>query len=242
MITGTFLMLTSCVAWSTATLPWLWLSRVSVTSLQPPTPPASLKSRNAISTDLAPAWPYSPAGPVSSMTRPTVMSQSAAKRRQRRSRRAPSATVRGKKHVSSCAFPSVVGPLRAPPLVDAVRGPVARRSGRSLVEIVFHDRAVAAVPVALERIDIALELVGARPAPRRSRAWSVGVSASWPMARFDARWSRVARADDDARPPPGRVSMAALATVAMSTPCRSAIAAQRRAAAPGTGPSRRSRR
>ena len=35
-------------------------------------------SRNAISTDLAPAWPYSPAGPVSSMTTPTVISQSAA--------------------------------------------------------------------------------------------------------------------------------------------------------------------
>ena len=33
MITGTFLMLTSCVAWSTATVPWLWLSRVSVDEL-----------------------------------------------------------------------------------------------------------------------------------------------------------------------------------------------------------------
>ena len=42
------------------------------------TPPASLMSRNAISTDLAPACPYSPAGPVSSMTRPTLISQSAA--------------------------------------------------------------------------------------------------------------------------------------------------------------------
>ena len=57
MITGTFLMLTSWVAWSTATLPWLWLSRMSATMLQPPTPPASLKSRSAISTALAPAWP-----------------------------------------------------------------------------------------------------------------------------------------------------------------------------------------
>ena len=57
MMTGTFLMLTSCVAWSTATVPWLWLSRVSVESLQPSAPLASLKSRNAISTDLAPAWP-----------------------------------------------------------------------------------------------------------------------------------------------------------------------------------------
>ena len=42
------------------------------------TPPASLMSRKAISTDLTPAWPYSPAGPVSSMTTPTVISQSAA--------------------------------------------------------------------------------------------------------------------------------------------------------------------
>jgi hypothetical protein len=38
MMTGTFLMLTSCVAWSTATVPWLWLSRVSVESLQPSAP------------------------------------------------------------------------------------------------------------------------------------------------------------------------------------------------------------
>src|SRR5689334_5856701 len=76
---GTFLTWTSWAATSTATLPWLWLSRVSVRSLQPlMTPPASLMSRNAISTDLAPAWPYSPAGPVSSITSPTVMSQSAA--------------------------------------------------------------------------------------------------------------------------------------------------------------------
>ncbi len=54
---GTFFTWTSWVATSTATLPWLCASRVSVTSLQPPTPPASLMSRNAISTDLAPAWP-----------------------------------------------------------------------------------------------------------------------------------------------------------------------------------------
>ena len=76
MTTGTFLSWTSCVAASTATAPALWLSRVSVASLQPWTPPASLMSRNAISTDLAPAWPYSPAGPVSSMTTPTVILQS----------------------------------------------------------------------------------------------------------------------------------------------------------------------
>ena len=57
MITGTFRMLTSCVAWSTATLPWLWLSRMSATMSHPPTPPASLKSRSAISAALAPAWP-----------------------------------------------------------------------------------------------------------------------------------------------------------------------------------------
>ncbi len=78
MMTGTFFTCTSCVAASTATLPWLWLSRVSVTRSQPRTPPAALRSRKAISTDLAPAWPYSPAGPVSSMTRPTVILQSAA--------------------------------------------------------------------------------------------------------------------------------------------------------------------
>ena len=78
MTTGTFPTWTSCVAASTATLPWLCESRVSVTSLQPFTPPASLMSRNAISTDFAPAWPYSPAGPVSSMTTPTVISQSCA--------------------------------------------------------------------------------------------------------------------------------------------------------------------
>ena len=78
MMTGTFFTWTSWVATSTATLPWLCELRVSATSLQPCGPPASLRSRNAISTDLAPAWPYSPAGPVSSITTPTVIVQSAA--------------------------------------------------------------------------------------------------------------------------------------------------------------------
>jgi hypothetical protein len=58
MMTGTFLMLTSWVAWSTATLAWLWLSRVSSRTLQPsPKPPAVLRSFTAISMALAPAWP-----------------------------------------------------------------------------------------------------------------------------------------------------------------------------------------
>nr|WP_281177555.1 hypothetical protein [Rubellimicrobium mesophilum] len=57
MMTGTCPMSTSCRAWSTATLPWLWLSRVSGTSWQPSTPPASLRSWKAISTALAPACP-----------------------------------------------------------------------------------------------------------------------------------------------------------------------------------------
>ncbi len=77
MITGTCSTCTSCVAASTATVPTLWLSRVSVFSAQPCAPAAALRSRKAISTDFAPAWPYSPAGPVSSMTTPTVTAQSA---------------------------------------------------------------------------------------------------------------------------------------------------------------------
>jgi len=72
MMAGTRLISTSCLAASTATAPWLWASRISATSLQPPGPPASFRSRNASSTDLAPAWPNWPAGPVSSITTPTV--------------------------------------------------------------------------------------------------------------------------------------------------------------------------
>ena len=78
MTTGTCLIWTSCVAASTASVPVLCESRVSVTTVQPWAPPAALRSRNAISTDFAPAWPYSPAGPVSSITTPTGIVQPAA--------------------------------------------------------------------------------------------------------------------------------------------------------------------
>src|SRR5215472_3068772 len=62
----------TCLTTSTATVPWLWESRVSATSLQPAMGPASFRSRKASSTALAPAWPNWPAGPVSSMTTPMV--------------------------------------------------------------------------------------------------------------------------------------------------------------------------
>jgi len=77
MITGTFLISTSCLATSAATLPWLWASRMSRASAQPAAPPASLMSLTASSTALEAFWPYSPAGPVSSMTTPIVVVQSA---------------------------------------------------------------------------------------------------------------------------------------------------------------------
>ena len=54
-------------------------SRVSATSVQPCAPPAAFMSRNAISTDFAPACPYSPAGPVSSITTPMGIVHSAAR-------------------------------------------------------------------------------------------------------------------------------------------------------------------
>ena len=92
-----------------------------------------------------------------------------------------------------------------------------------LVEIVFHDRAVAAVAVALERIDVALERSLAEPAPRRSRRDPASVSARSAIARLAARCDAVARADDDGRRPPAASSIAALATVAMSLPWRSAM-------------------
>src|SRR5690348_2326659 len=75
MITGTFLISTSCLATSAATLPWLWASRVSASSVQPLTPPAAFMSRSASSTDFDAFWPYSPAGPVSSITTPMVVVQ-----------------------------------------------------------------------------------------------------------------------------------------------------------------------
>src|SRR3954468_22503895 len=116
MMTGTFLTWTSWVAASTATLPWLWESRVSVTSLQPPsTPPASLMSRNAISTDLAPAWPYSPAGPVSSMTRPTVTSQSAI------AAPAPTSKAAAAVAVNRIFFPNIEAPLNPVGLCDGLQ-------------------------------------------------------------------------------------------------------------------------
>src|SRR4030095_4708972 len=64
MMAGTRLISTSCLAASTATAPWLWASRISAVSWQPPGPAASLRSRKAISTDLAPAWPNWAAGPA----------------------------------------------------------------------------------------------------------------------------------------------------------------------------------
>ncbi len=79
MMTGTWRTWTSCVAASTARVPVLWESRVSATRSQPWAPPAALRSRNAISTDFAPACPYSPAGPVSSITTPIGMVQPAAR-------------------------------------------------------------------------------------------------------------------------------------------------------------------
>src|SRR5260221_7399264 len=41
MITGTFLISTSCLATSAATLPWLCASRISASSVQPLAPPAA---------------------------------------------------------------------------------------------------------------------------------------------------------------------------------------------------------
>src|SRR5258706_10611754 len=77
MISGTFLISTSCLATSAATAPWLWASRMSAASVQPAAPPASLMSFSASSTALDAFWPYSPAGPVSSITTPMVVVQSA---------------------------------------------------------------------------------------------------------------------------------------------------------------------
>ena len=200
-------------------------------------------SRNAISTDLAPAWPYSPAGPVSSMTRPTVMSQSAAMAGSRRQRRRRAAIAWREDMLLHGCIPLLgFGRLPERPLVHVFTAHRRRRacSGGSLVQIVFHDRAVAAVAVALERVDVAVELVGLRPARASISAWSSCGERELEMARLDGEMGAVARADDDAatrRAP----SMAALATVAMSPPCRSAMRASV-PAGPGRGPSRRNRR
>ena len=99
---------------------------------------------------------------------------------------------------------------------------VAPRSGGSLVQIVFHDRAVAAVAVALQRVDVAFEVVGLR---------QHGVDLGLILLRSARRskWRGWRRDGTRLRAPTMTAataffgSMAALATVAMSTPCRSAI-------------------
>ena len=78
MIAGTRLISTSCLATSTATVPWLWASRISAARRQPAGPPASFRSRKASSTAFDPAWPNCPAGPVRDITTPIVVVHCAA--------------------------------------------------------------------------------------------------------------------------------------------------------------------
>ena len=78
MMAGTRLISTSCLAASTATVPWLWASRISAARRQPAGPPASFRSRKASSTAFAPACPNCPAGPVSYITTPIVIVHCAA--------------------------------------------------------------------------------------------------------------------------------------------------------------------
>ena len=73
MMAGTRLISTSCLAASTATVPWLWASRISAASRHPATPPASFRSRKASSTAFEPACPNWPAGPVRDITTPIVV-------------------------------------------------------------------------------------------------------------------------------------------------------------------------
>ena len=94
-------------------------------------------------------------------------------------------------------------------------------------QVVFHDRAVAAVAVALQLERVALRSLALRPGRRRSRARSASVSLHRGDLQIGGEMRPAARADDHRRRPAAGRACTRLATVAMSAPCRSAIAAQR---------------
>ena len=148
----------------------------------------------------------------------------------RRSRRMPSAS---RNQATKKACSSRVSSIGA-------RGQIADCHSGDLVEVVFHDRAMAAGAVALQREGVALRAPAAWRAPRRSRhGRSREGNGSERGIGGDMRCGCGRRRSP--RPPPA--GRAWRGSPPRRCPCRGGRrSAAARAAAPGTGTSRRNRR
>src|SRR5215470_13710581 len=158
---------------------------MSASSVHPLTPPAALMSRSASSTDFDAFWPYSPAGPVNSMTTPIVVVHAAE----------PTRGVSETASARATAAVDVIRLMRPPSVVLLLMS--LPWSGSDGVELVFHDAAVPAGSVALELEGIAARTPALSKNGREGRL--IGAIETQPVDGENSREvTRVARAHNDA--------------------------------------------